>query len=387
LPRIVTLHWRLTLAEFVDMASTAATGSGKKPHAYADAREVEAFVAQLLGRYGVPAADCEVVARCLVRADLRGIETHGIARLPVYVDRIERKLVNPAPDLVAQRVAPMAAIVDGKDGLGFVCATRAMTEAIAMAKEMGIGVAAVRRSTHFGMAANYVLQALEAGLVSLVFSNASKAMPPWGGRVALLGTSPLAAGAPGGGKGDVVLDMAPSVAARGKLRRAVARGESIPLGYALDAEGRPTTDPAEGLKGVVLPMGGPKGSGIALLMDIFGGVISGAAFGGDVGNQYLDFDRPQNVGHFLLAMKPDLFISRDEYESRMDSLVDRVRSCPTAEGFDEVMVPGEPEARKEALRLREGIPYNPAELGDLRKLAETQGVGLFRVSNVPLEKD
>ena len=134
-------------------------------------------------------------------------------------------------------------------------------------------------------------------------------MPPWGGLEALLGTSPFAAGAPGGINPPFVLDMSPAVTAHGKIRRAEQCDEPIPLGYALDSHGRPTTDPVAALKGVVLPIGGPKGSGLAMLMDIFSGVISGAAFANDVGDQYKDFDRPQNVGHFFLAMKPDLFIA------------------------------------------------------------------------------
>src|SRR5215813_13663285 len=164
----------------------------------------------------------------------------------------------------------------------------------------------------------------------------------------LLGTSPFAAGAPGGKHGSFLLDMSPAVAARGKIRKAERRGEKIPLGYALDAEGRPTTDPAAALGGVVLPIGGYKGSGLSMLMDIYGGVISGANFGGEVGDQYKAYDRPQDVGHFFLAMRPDLFVPADEYRARMDTLIERVRACPKAEDFDEILIPGEPEARLEA---------------------------------------
>src|SRR5918998_2573073 len=250
----------------------------------------KAFTQALLTAHGLPDDDAEIVAECLVKADLRGVDTHGIMRLPGYLDRLRRGLINARPHLEAKRVTPVAALIDGQDGFGFVVATRAMSAAIAVAAAYGIGIVAVRRSTHFGMAAQYVLQAIEAGYLSLVFTNASPSMPPWGGREALLGTSPFAAGAPGGREAPFVLDMSPAVAARGKIRRAERRGERIPEGYALDAEGRPTTDPVKALQGVVLPIGGPKGSGIAMLMDIFGGVISGASFGGDVGDQYKRFD-------------------------------------------------------------------------------------------------
>jgi LDH2 family malate/lactate/ureidoglycolate dehydrogenase len=177
--------------------------------------------------------------------------------------------------------------------------------------------------------------------------------------------------------------MSPAVAARGKIRRALKRGEAIPPGYALDAEGRPTTDPAKALQGVVLPIGGPKGSGLSMLMDIFGGVISGAAFGGDVGDQYKDA-RPQDVGHFCLAMRPDLFMPMREYRARMDTLIARLRACPPAAGFSEVLIAGEPELRNEAQRRRQGIPYSRSEIADLQREAERAGIAPLVVVERPL---
>jgi LDH2 family malate/lactate/ureidoglycolate dehydrogenase len=245
---------------------------------YAAAHTVHDFVRRLLAAHGVPEADSQVVADCLVRADLRGVEAHGITRLPGHLERIRKGLINPMPNIAVRRVTPVAASVDGDNGFGYIVATRSMAEAIAMARTYGIGIASARRSTHFGMAASYVLQAVEAGFVALVFTNAARAMPPWGGLEALLGTSPFAAGAPGGINPPFVLDMSPAITAHGKIRRAEQCDEPIPLGYALDSHGRPTTDPVAALQGVVLPIGGPKGSGLAMLMDIFSGVISGAAF-------------------------------------------------------------------------------------------------------------
>lgn len=344
----------------------------------------DAFARALLAAHGVPPGDAAVIAGCLVRADLRGVDTHGLVRLPGYLDRVRRGLIDPAPTLAPQRITAAAASLDGRNGFGFVIGTRAMEEAIRVAKETGIGIVSARRSTHFGMAACYVLQALDAGFVSLVFTNASRAMPPWGGREPLLGTSPLAAGAPGGKLAPFVLDMSPAVAARGKIRLAQKRGEKIPLGYALDADGRPTTDPAEALKGVVLPIGGPKGSGLSMLMDIFGGVLSGAAYAGDVGDQYKAYDRPQNVGHFFLAMKPDLFVPMAEYRSRMDTLVERIRACPRAEGFDEILLPGELEAREEQRRRRAGIPYGLSEIESLNEEAARAGVAKLEGARQPL---
>jgi LDH2 family malate/lactate/ureidoglycolate dehydrogenase len=235
------------------------------------------------------------------------------------------------------------------------------------------------------MAACYLLQAVEAGYIAMVFTNASRAMPPWGGREALFGTSPFGAAAPAGKKPAFVLDMSPAVAARGKIRRAARRGEAILLGYALDAQGKATTDPNAALDGgVVLPIGTYKGSGIAMLMDILGGVFSGAASGGDVGNQFLDYDRPQNVGHFLLAMKPDLFVSIDQFRDAMDIMIERVHANPLAEGMTEIVIAGEPEARLEAARLRTGIPYNAADVARLQKEAAAAGLASLPTADAPL---
>src|SRR5262245_38627001 len=240
----------------IALAMTEAVAAGR---VHVRAEDAEAFVRRLLAAHGVPEEDAAIVAACLVSADLRGVDTHGLTRLPGYLDRVRRGLINPSPALEPRRVTPVAAALDGQNGFGFVTGTRAMQEAIRIAREFGVGIVSVRRSTHFGMAASYVLRALDAGLIALVFSNASPAMPPWGARAALLGTNPFAAGAPAGRHPPFLLDMSPAVAARGKIRRAERRGEKIPLGYALDAEGRPTTDPKAALGGVVLPIGAYKG--------------------------------------------------------------------------------------------------------------------------------
>jgi LDH2 family malate/lactate/ureidoglycolate dehydrogenase len=358
--------------------------AAKSDRVYAAAAAAEAFAHRLLVAHGLSEDDAATVAGCLVSADLRGVDTHGLCRLPIYLDRVRRGLINPKPELAPRRITPAAALLDGRDGFGFVVGRRAMREAIDMARELGIGIVAVRRSTHFGMAASYVQQALDAGFIALVFSNASPAMPPWGSRTALLGTNPFAAGAPAGKQPPFLLDLSPAVAARGKIRRAERRGEQIPLGYALDADGRPTTDPKAALGGVVQPIGTYKGSGLAMLMDIFGGVISGAAFGGDVGDQYKVFDRPQDVGHFFLALKPGLFVPEDDYRARIDTLIERVRASPTAEGFDEVLVPGDPERRSEEERRRTGIPYSAVEIAALQDEAAKAGVAPLEVSNRPL---
>jgi LDH2 family malate/lactate/ureidoglycolate dehydrogenase len=367
--------------------NTAAADTAKGPF-YAKAEAAEAFGRRLLTKHGLPEQDAAIVAACLVRADLRGIDTHGLQYLPHYLDRLRRGLINPRPLLTVEKVAPMIGALDGQDGFGFVVATKAMAAAIEFAREFGIGIVAARRSTHFGMAANYTLQAMDAGFIGIVFTNASPAMPPWGGREPIIGTSPIAAGAPADRETPFDLDMSPAAAARGKVRRAARRGETIPLGFALDAQGRPTTDPNAALNGGVMqPIGGPKGSGLSMLMDVLCGVVTGAACAGEVGNQFLDYDRPQNVGHFLLAMKPDLFVSRDEYLRRMDRLARRVHGCARAEGFDEILMPGERERRFEAKYRRIGVPYNAKELAELQNEAARAGLPPLPVSASPLASE
>lgn len=330
-------------------------------------RDLRNQVGAIFAAYGMPPADTDRVSECLIEADLRGIASHGINRIPIYTKRFRLKLVHPTPTLKVTAPTPIAAHVDGDNGMGFVVGTRAMSAAIASASTYGVGLALASHSNHFGIAANYLLQALHAGMASMVLTNASPAMPIWGGRTPFLGTSPLGIAVPGGDLQPLVLDMATAVAARGKIRRAAERGESIPEGWALDEGGRPTTDAAAAYRGILLPLGGPKGSGLSLMMEALAGVMSGAAFGGDVRNQYVDFAAPQNVGHLFFVFRSDLFITREEYRARMDELVRRAKACPLAEGFDEILMPGERESRLAESRRKLGVPITAEDFDMLFK--------------------
>lgn len=307
-----------------------------------------------------------------------------MARLPQYLERVTSGLVKAKPNITVTEKTPVAAHVDGNNGFGFIVATKGMEEAVRRAQTYGIGIVTADHSNHFGMAATYVLQALDAGMISLVFTNSAKQMPPFGGKETLLGISPFAAGAPSKDEVPYVLDMAPSVVAKGKIRRAARRGEKIPLGWAYDKEGRPTEDAEVALGGSMAPIGGPKGSGIAILMDIMSGVLSGAEFGGQVGDQYKEA-RPQNVGHCFMAIKPDVFMSADEFRARMDTLVQRVHGVTPAEGFSEVLFPGEPEHRLAAERERAGLPFAEAEKKMFEELAVKYGVPELELATSPLE--
>jgi len=338
-----------------------------------DSTRLEALVSALFANLGVPQADAGRIAQCLVLADLRGVSSHGISRLPIYLKRLREGLVEAVPTMIAHEASPVAAQLDGGNGYGFVVATRAMDMAVERAERFGIGMVGVRNSNHFGMAACYLLQAAEAGYAALVLTNASPAMPVWGGKEPLLGTSPFAFGAPG--NPPIILDMATSVVARGKIRRAAAANEPIPKGWALDKEGRPTTDAQAAYEGLILPLGGPKGSGLSLMMEVLAGVMTGAAFGGDVGNQYTKFDGPQNVGHMMIAFRPGVFVG-DDYRSRMAELAARAKGSTPVDPERPVLLPGEPEAQLEAERRRTGVPVNPGDFAMLEAEAATVGISI-----------
>ena len=352
------------------------------PLVYVKARDATRFATEMLKGQGVKSEDASTVAGCLVEADLRGVQTHGMSRLPIYVKRLEKGLVNAKPNMKVVKPVSACASLDGDNGLGFLVGIRAISEAMTMAEKSGVGVVGVYNSNHFGMAATYLLRAIQAGFFAFVFTNAAKSMPPWGGREGLFGTSPFAAGAPAGKLPSFVLDMSPAVAARGKIRLAEKRGESIPEGYALDENGTSTIDPTAALRGVVLPIGGYKGSGLSMLMEILSGVFTGANFGGDVPDQYTVWDRPQNVGHFFMALKPGIFVTEKGFRDRMDVLVSRIKKNPLAIGFDEIFMPGEIESCLEVERRQKGIPYMKSDVDLLAELASE-----YDVEKMPYRKD
>ncbi|GAB7346862.1 hypothetical protein MBLNU459_g1945t1 [Dothideomycetes sp. NU459] len=335
------------------------------------AAQAHAYVQAVLIGNGVPKDNASIVADCLVAADLRGVDTHGVNRIPSYIARIRQGVLDPAAQPDLKEITPVVAQVDGKNAFGFISAKLGMAKAIDMAKTYGIGMVSVKHSNHFGMSAWVVQQAIDAGMMSLVFTNSSPALPAWGGRTKLMGVSPIACGAPGKDH-DFILDMAPSVAARGKIYKAKRRGEKIPEDWALDSEGRRTDDPAAALEGVMLPMGGPKGSALAVMMDVFSGVLSGSAFAGHVTNPY-DPSKPADVGHFLVAIKSDLFLDAQDFRERMDYLYQRVIGSDKMEGVERIYFPGEIEQLTKQERTRNGIPYVDAEIDALN--AEAQRVG------------
>ncbi|TKA32913.1 hypothetical protein B0A50_01139 [Salinomyces thailandicus] len=356
--------------------------SDPQPLLHISATEARAYAIRVLAAHDVPTHHATTIAHALVSADIRGVDTHGLNRLPSYLSRIRAGVLSPTAEPTLTTPTPVVAHIDAHNAFGFVAADLGMRHACSVAETYGIALVSISHSNHFGMSAWLVQRALDAGMMSLVFTNSSPALPPHGGKEKLLGVSPIAAGAPGSGKAgqpDFILDMAPSVAARGKVYKALRRGETIPEGWALDAEGRATTDAAEALKGVMLPMGGPKGSGLAIMMDVFSGVLSGSAFAGGVTNPY-DASRPADVGHFIVAMKPDLFMSGEEFRGRMGVSYERVTGGERAQGVERIFYPGEREEVVRGEREREGIPFVEAEVRALDAEAEMVGVEGLKIS-------
>ncbi|WP_034422622.1 Ldh family oxidoreductase [Thermanaerosceptrum fracticalcis] len=333
--------------------------------------KLKSFCITLLRQVDVPEADAEIVADNLVSADLRGIASHGVSRLPIYIKRIQLGLVNPCPRPRVIKATPTSLLIDGDNGLGQVIGFKAMNEALALARAQGQALVGVNNTNHIGIGAYYALQAVREDMIGICLTNASAHMAPWGGIKPLLGTNPIAVAVPAGDFPPVVLDMATSIVARGKILLAAKKGEKIPLGWALDKNGNPTEDPNEAIHGSVLPLGGPKGYGLSLMVDILAGVLTGAFFGGHVPSMTEDFTSKLNEGIFLGAFKVDNFMPVEFFKKRMDQLISELKDSPKAPGVVEIFMPGEIEYKCSVERLKAGIPLNEEVRNELNKLAKS----------------
>jgi ureidoglycolate dehydrogenase (NAD+) len=332
------------------------------------------FVALALHRAGAPQEEADLVADALVRADLRGVHSHGVVRAGVYLERLEAGSIRPGAALEVVHDRGAAVLCDAGGGFGIVAACRAMDLAVQRARTHGVGVVGVRNSNHCGMLAYFVLRAVSQGAVGVALSNADAQVAPYGARSKYLGTNPLSVGIPAGEEPPVVLDMATSEVAHGRVRAAALRGERIPPTWALGPDGRPTTDPAEALRGALLPFGGAKGSGLSLVVDVLAGVLTGARSGPDIVPLYEGLDRPQGVGHLLAALWPEAFCGLEDLRGRVDRMVRQIRALPPAEGFERVWLPGELEHRREVEYRQAGIPLPEESVEVLHQVAERSGI-------------
>lgn len=353
------------------------------------AEPLKDFCVRVLQRMNVPEDDARITADVLVMADLRGINSHGVARLRRYVDGLRDGVMVAQPDTHRVVETPTTLVIDADGGLGQPVSHRAMEGAIRKAMEFGSGFAAVRDSNHFGIAGYYSMMALEHDCIGISTTNAAVLVVPTFGRDAMLGTNPISVAVPAAEERPFVLDMATSTVPRGKLEVYRRLEKSIPLGWATDEAGEPTTDPGrvlENLEGRVggglLPLGGAgellgghKGYGLALLVDILSGVLAGAAYANlvyprdDEGNPL-----PSAIGHFFGAWRVDAFRPVDEFKAAVGDLERRLKNAPRAEGRDRIYIHGEKEYEETERNLRMGVPLNPKVAADLQAIGDELGV-------------
>jgi LDH2 family malate/lactate/ureidoglycolate dehydrogenase len=302
-----------------------------------------------------------------------GHSSHGVMRAPWYLDRVRNGVMKPVTDAMRVVDSGAIAVVDGREGVGQVIARDAILDAVARAKRHGVGVVSVRNSNHHGALGYFTRLAAQAGCIGMLAANGGPAMAPWGGRRMAVGTNPWSIAAPAGRYPPMMLDIANTVVARGKIFLARQKGAPIPEHWALDAEGRRTTDPVAALAGVILPMAEHKGYAIALMMDVLAGVLSGSGILTEVSSPYKT-DKPSRCGHFFLALDIEAFGAPQVFEARMEQMIAEVKAVPLAPGFDEILYPGELEARNEARHAREGLKLPEKTVSDLRAEAERLGV-------------
>lgn len=345
-----------------------ATMSDSSPFMRVQMDSLVGFAEAVLERAGVTRVHRERVADALVRADLRGVDSHGVARLETYIANFEGGGFNPDPEIRVERVGDGTALVDADDGPGQTAGVVAMDEAMAMADDCGIGASFVSRSNHFGTAAYYTQRAAEADYVGIAATNVGSDVAPFGGSDAVLGTNPISYAVPSNQGFPITLDMATSVVAMGKIDHvASAEGTDIPDDWALDEDGEPTTDP-DAVK-ALRPVGGPKGYGLAIGVDVLCGLLSGARTSPEIGPLYDEFDESMELGHFMLALDVSQLVDPDVFRELVDQYAARLKTTATRDGFDEVLLPGEPEARAREENERRGVPISKSTFESLEHLA------------------
>ena len=345
---------------------------------------LKGFCERVFRKLGVPEEDAWITADVLVAADLRGVDSHGVARLRRYVRGLSNGMMRPEPDVQIMTETPTTALIDAGGGLGQPVSYRAMERAIAKAEEFGAGFVTVRNSNHYGIAGYYAMMALEHDCIGISMTNASALVLPTFGRDAMLGTNPIAVAAPGGEEWPYVLDMATSTVPRGKLEVYRRLGKPMPLGWATDETGTSSADTAQvlgnfdsGAGGGLLPLGGAgelmsghKGYGLALLVEVMCAALSGAAFSYDTYPKAADgTPLPADIGHFFGAWRVDAFRPVGEFKSSMDGLQRQLKNAPKAEGAERIYVHGEKEWEEKERRSRNGIPLNPKVCADLQAIA------------------
>ena len=317
-------------------------------------------------KFGLSNNHALISANALINAELVGAYGHGLSRLKMYCDRINKKVINPKPKIRIKKISPSISHVDANNSIGFVAADTAIKQAIHNAKKTGIGMVAVKNSGHYGLSGYYAEQAVKQNLITMVYTNAPPAVAPHGALKSLFGTNPICFGTPTGSKIPFILDTSISMINRGKIRVAARNNQKIPEGVALDKSGNPTTDAKKALEGVQLPIAGFRGSGLAWMVDILSGVLTGGNHAGRVKDPFDDFSGPQNIGHLFITFKANLF--QKNYNQRIKDNIKIVKKLPKIKGVKEIMYPGQNKFNRYKQNLKKEINIPEAVLKDLEFL-------------------
>ena len=315
--------------------------------------KIKKIIKNIFIKFGLNKEHALICSDAIINAELVNAHSHGLARLKMYCDRIEKNVINPKPKFKKRKISQSITHIDADNSIGFVAADIGIKEAIKNAKKTGIGLVGIKNSGHYGLSGYYAEMAVKKNLIVFCFTNAPPAIAPHGAKKSLFGTNPICFGAPTSNKIPFILDTSVSVINRGKIRVAAKNKKEIPKGVALDKFGNPTTDPKKALEGVQLPIGGFRGSGLAWMVDILSGVITGAHHGGKVKDPFDDFSGPQNVGHLFLTIKPNLFLV--DYKKRINENISRIKKLPKIRGVKKIFYPGQNKYSRYKKNIRKEI--------------------------------
>ena len=330
-------------------------------------KKLNLLIKKILKKYNLDLKHSQICTDALINAELVGAPSHGLSRLKMYCDRIDKKLINPKPKIKVRKISQSISHIDANNSIGFVAADIAIKTAISNAKKTGIGLVAVKNSGHYGLSGYYAEQAVKKGLMVMVFTNAPPAVAPHGALKSLFGTNPICFGTPTGSKVPFILDTSISMINRGKIRVAAREGTEIPEGVALDKFGKPTTDPKKALEGVQLPIAGFRGSGLAWMVDILSGVLTGGNHAGRVKDPFTDFSGPQNIGHLFFVLKPNLFVG-NSFNKRIKDNIKTIKKLPKIKGIKEILYPGQSKFSRYKNNLKKDIKITKNVLEDLNSL-------------------
>ena len=328
--------------------------------------ELSKIVNKIFIRYGLSKSYAKISTEALINAELVGAHSHGLSRLKMYCDRIKKNVINSNPKIKIKKISQSISLIDANNSIGFVAADIGIKQAIKNAKKSGIGLIGIKNSGHYGLSGYYAEQAVKKNLTVMCFTNAPPAIAPYGSKKTLFGTNPICFGTPTSSQIPFILDTSMSLINRGKIRVAARTGKKIPYGVALDNKGNPTIDAQKALKGVQLPIAEFRGSGLAWMVDILSGVITGSNHGGKVKDPFDDFSGPQNVGHLFITIKSNIFIK--DYKKRIKTNIFRVKRLPKLKGVKEILYPGQNKFLRYKINKNKNINLSKSLKIEIQKL-------------------